>query len=146
MKKKILLAATLVTVSSMLMSCGDDDSVSKDFDEDDPILDIPGDSLGQENPEDSLDPVLPKDTVDSVLPKDTVNPVQPKDSLSQELPKDSLGNDEIKDEVAVAKFDIALSIEDIIVDWYGGGGEKDPDNNSFTYKQYANNYSILRWR
>ena len=140
MKKKILLAATLVTVSSMLMSCGDDDSVSKDFDEDDPILDIPGDSLGQENPKDSLDPVLPKDTVDSVLPKDTVNPVQPKDSLSQELPKDSLGNDEIKDEVAVAKFDIALSIEDIIVDWYGGGGEKDPDNNSFTYKQYANNY------
>mgnify|MGYP002624885479 FL=1 len=131
MKKKILLAAMLVTVSSMLMSCGDDDSVSKDFDEDDPILDIPGDSLGQENPEDSLDPVLPKDTV---------NPVQPKDSLSQELPKDSLGNDEIKDEVAVAKFDIALSIEDIIVDWYGGGGEKDPDNNSFTYKQYANNY------
>ena len=55
MKKKILLAATLVTVSSMLMSCGDDDSVSKDFDEDDPILDIPGDSLGQENPKDSLD-------------------------------------------------------------------------------------------
>ena len=47
MKKKILLAATLVTVSSMLMSCGDDDSVSKDFDEDTPILDIPGDSLGQ---------------------------------------------------------------------------------------------------
>ena len=88
----------------------------------------------------SVGKFYPKDTVDPVLPKDTVNPVQPKDSLSQELPKDSLGNDEIKDEVAVAKFDIALSIEDIIVDWYGGGGEKDPDNNSFTYKQYANNY------
>ena len=39
-----------------------------------------------------------------------------------------------------ATDDIALNVKDIIADWSGGGGIVDPDNNSYTYKQYATNY------
>lgn len=100
-----------------------------------PTLEQPGDSLDQELPgDDSGDITNPEQ------PKDSLNPVLPKDSVSQEQPSDPLDKDDgINNEDAVAKYDIALTIEDIIVDWFGGG-EKDADNNSFTYKQYANNY------
>ncbi len=39
-----------------------------------------------------------------------------------------------------ATDDIGLYVKDIILDWGGGGGKKDVDNNSFTTNQYATNY------
>ena len=39
-----------------------------------------------------------------------------------------------------ATDDIALDVNNIIIDWSGGGGTKDVDNNAFTYRQYAENY------
>lgn len=39
-----------------------------------------------------------------------------------------------------ATDNIALYVKDIVVDWSGGGGTKDVENNTFNYKKYANNY------
>lgn len=39
-----------------------------------------------------------------------------------------------------ATDDIGLYVKDIILDWSGGGGTKDVENNAFTTNQYATNY------
>ena len=38
-----------------------------------------------------------------------------------------------------ATDDIGLYVKDIILDWSGGGGTKDVENNAFTTNQYATN-------